>query len=170
MAGPPVRLSCGGSVLEVRLENELAILGDRRVPFRLLWRGQELDAIEIDGGVIALRAARERDVAFVWCAGEISEIRRVSGSAARVPELGGGLLAPMPGRVRRTLVAPGERVAKGQVVLILEAMKMEHAIRAPREGVVTSIAHGEGDLVEAGMPLAEITEPAVGRETGDGKP
>lgn len=157
MAGRPVRLSCGPNVLEVRLDNETAILGDRRVPFRLLWRDRELDAIEIGGSVIAVRVARERDVAFVWCAGKISEVRRASGSAARPAEPGGGLLAPMPGRVRRTLVVPGERVAKGQVVLILEAMKMEHAIRAPREGVVTRVAHREGDLVEAGMALVEIT-------------
>jgi len=156
MAGGPVKLSCGPSVLDVRFENETAILGDRRVPFRLLWRDRELDAIEIGAEVIAVRVARERDVAFVWCAGKVSEVRR-AGSAVRPAEPGGGLLAPMPGRVRRTLVAPGERVAKGQVVLILEAMKMEHAIRAPREGVVTRIAHGEGDLVEAGMALVEIT-------------
>ncbi len=62
----------------------------------------------------------------------------------------------MPGRVRRTLVRPGERVAQGQVVLILEAMKMEHAIRAPRDGVVARLAHAEGDLVEAGTELAAI--------------
>ncbi|HSS44102.1 MAG TPA: biotin/lipoyl-containing protein [Thermoanaerobaculia bacterium] len=151
-----MKLSCGPRVLEVRLENETAILGERRVRFRLLWRDRELDAIEIGGETLRVRVARQRDVAFVWCAGKVWEIRRVTSSTAR-PAEPGGLLAPMPGRVRRTLVAPGERVAKGQVVLILEAMKMEHAIRAPRDGVVSSIAHGEGDLVEAGTALAEIT-------------
>lgn len=156
MEAGPLKLSCGPRVLEVRFENETAILGERRVRFRLLWRDRELDAIEIGGETLRVRVARQRDVAFVWCAGKVWEIRRVTGSTAR-PAESGGLLAPMPGRVRRTLVAPGEHVAKGQVVLILEAMKMEHAIRAPREGVVRSIAHGEGDLVEAGTALAEIT-------------
>jgi 3-methylcrotonyl-CoA carboxylase alpha subunit len=63
----------------------------------------------------------------------------------------------MPGRVRKTLVRRGEAVAKGQVVLVLEAMKMEHAIRAPQDGVVTRLELHEGDLVEAGTVLAEIS-------------
>jgi biotin carboxyl carrier protein len=63
----------------------------------------------------------------------------------------------MPGRVRKTLVRPGERIAKGDVVLVLEAMKMEHAIRAPQNGIVTRVDHRDGDLVEAGAVLAEIT-------------
>jgi propionyl-CoA carboxylase alpha chain len=63
----------------------------------------------------------------------------------------------MPGRVRRISIPRGERVAKGDVVLVLEAMKMEHAIRAPRDGVVTRLDHREGDLVDAGAVLAEIS-------------
>ncbi len=158
-----MKLSCGQSVLEVRLEKEAAILGDRRLSFRPVWRDGELDAIQIAGEVFRVRVARERDVAFVWCAGRAAEFHRITGSVARAAEHAGGLLAPMPGRVRRTLVAAGEHVAKGQVVLILEAMKMEHAIRAPRDGVVAKVAHGEGDLVEAGMALVEITETGGGR-------
>jgi 3-methylcrotonyl-CoA carboxylase alpha subunit len=63
----------------------------------------------------------------------------------------------MPGRIRKTLVRRGDPVERGQVVLVLEAMKMEHAIRAPRDGIVTRLDHVEGDLVEAGTALAEIT-------------
>jgi 3-methylcrotonyl-CoA carboxylase alpha subunit len=62
----------------------------------------------------------------------------------------------MPGRIRRAFVAPGERVEKGQVLMVLEAMKMEHAIRAPREGVVSRLPHAEGELVEAGVVLVEM--------------
>jgi 3-methylcrotonyl-CoA carboxylase alpha subunit len=62
----------------------------------------------------------------------------------------------MPGRIRKTLVNAGDSVRLGQVVLVLEAMKMEHAIRAPRDGMVTRLDHAEGDLVEAGTVLAEI--------------
>ena len=67
----------------------------------------------------------------------------------------------MPGRVRKVLVAPCDRVEKGAVLLILEAMKMEHAIRAPREGWVRRIAFSEGDLVDAGVELVEIGEAAA---------
>jgi biotin carboxyl carrier protein len=63
----------------------------------------------------------------------------------------------MPGRVRRTFVLPGSRVARGEILLTLEAMKMEHSIRAPREGVLRKLHVREGDLVEAGVELAEIS-------------
>lgn len=62
----------------------------------------------------------------------------------------------MPGRIRRIFVQAGDRVEKGQVVLVIEAMKMEHAIRAPRDGIVTRLEHAEGDLVEAGTVLAYL--------------
>jgi len=92
----------------------------------------------------------------VWCAGAVHEFRRAAGRAASPGEASGGLLAPMPGRVRRVLLGAGERVGRGAVILILEAMKMEHAIRAPRDGTVARVHFAEGDLVEAGAVLAEI--------------
>src|SRR6185295_18978593 len=97
--------------------------------------------------------------ALVWCAGGAHEFRRAAGRAAARSAAGhdsGDLLAPMPGRVRRVVAAVGERVSKGDVLLILEAMKMEHAIRAPRDGVVARIFHGEGELVESGAILVEM--------------
>ena len=62
----------------------------------------------------------------------------------------------MPGLIRRVEVSAGSAVSRGQVLMVLEAMKMEHAIRAPRDGVISRIAYGEGDLVEAGTPLVEL--------------
>jgi 3-methylcrotonyl-CoA carboxylase alpha subunit len=47
-------------------------------------------------------------------------------------------------------------VARGDVILVLEAMKMEHSIRAPRDGVIRAVHVREGDLVDAGMELADI--------------
>ncbi|MEW9549174.1 biotin carboxylase N-terminal domain-containing protein [Nonomuraea sp. NPDC050783] len=70
----------------------------------------------------------------------------------------GSLLAPMPGGVLRVEVAPGDRVAKGQVVLVLEAMKMEHRITAPADGVVSGVHVETGRQVEAGAVLAIIQE------------
>ena len=61
----------------------------------------------------------------------------------------------MPGRVRRLLVEDGARVARGDVLLVLEAMKMEHAIRSPRDGTAR-LRVAEGDLVEAGIELATV--------------
>ncbi|MEU6726183.1 biotin carboxylase N-terminal domain-containing protein [Nonomuraea wenchangensis] len=70
----------------------------------------------------------------------------------------GSLLAPMPGSVLRVEVAPGDRVVKGQAVLVLEAMKMEHRITAPADGVVSGLHVEQGRQVEAGAVLAIIHE------------
>ena len=64
--------------------------------------------------------------------------------------------APMPGVVLKIFVAPGEEVAKGKPLLILEAMKMEHQITAPYDGVVRTIACKEGELVQPGIDLIEL--------------
>ena len=61
--------------------------------------------------------------------------------------------APMPGLVRAILTAPGRSVTTGERLAVLEAMKMEHALRAPRDGVVEAVLAEEGAQVEAGAPL-----------------
>ncbi len=66
------------------------------------------------------------------------------------------LTAPMPGTVLKVLVAPGDAVRAGATLLVLEAMKMEWPLRAPRDGVVTRLACREGDLVQPDMPLVEL--------------
>ncbi|MCF6475561.1 ATP-grasp domain-containing protein [Nonomuraea sp. MG754425] len=70
----------------------------------------------------------------------------------------GSLLAPMPGNVLRVEVRPGDRVVKGQAVLVLEAMKMEHRISAPADGVVAGVHVEKGRQVDAGAVLAIIQE------------
>jgi biotin carboxyl carrier protein len=70
----------------------------------------------------------------------------------------GSLHAPMPGRVLRIAVAEGETVAEGQPMLVMEAMKMEHTLRAPHTGVVAEVRCRVGDQVEAGETLLVISE------------
>jgi acetyl/propionyl-CoA carboxylase alpha subunit len=156
-----VRLESGDETREVRLSKDFASVDGARVGFREVRRDGELVALQVEENLLAVRVAREGNRIFVWCAGEVFEIRRESSRASRAMRAaagdhGTGLLAPMPGRIRKTPVQRGERVSKGDVVLVLEAMKMEHAIRAPRDGVVTRLDHREGDLVDAGAVLAEI--------------
>jgi biotin carboxyl carrier protein len=69
---------------------------------------------------------------------------------------GGGLESPMPGVVTRVLVAPGEAVKKGQSLLAIEAMKMEHLIRAPHDGRIKGIRARAGEMVSGGVPLVEM--------------
>ena len=68
----------------------------------------------------------------------------------------GSLLAPMPGQVVSLMVAEGDAVSEGDVLLVLEAMKMEHSIRAPQSGVVSAVNFAVGDRVEEGAVLAAI--------------
>ena len=68
----------------------------------------------------------------------------------------GSLLAPMPGTVVRIAVAPGEQVAAGAPVVVIEAMKMEHTIRSPDAGVVTHIGVGVGQAVDTGTQIARV--------------
>jgi acetyl/propionyl-CoA carboxylase alpha subunit len=72
----------------------------------------------------------------------------------------GSLLAPMPGTVVSVEVAPGDELRQGSAVVVLEAMKMEHTLHAPTDGVVEVVAVSVGQQVATGMTLAVITPPA----------
>lgn len=67
-----------------------------------------------------------------------------------------GLETPMPGRVIAVKASPGQRVARGEELVVVESMKMENAIRAPREGTVKSVAAKVGDMVSPGVVLVEM--------------
>lgn len=88
-------------------------------------------------------------------------LERESGARRGAGARGGhqaGLESPMPGVVTRVMVAAGDSVTKGQPLLALEAMKMEHLIRAPRDGRIRSIAASVGEMVNGGVPLVEMDE------------
>jgi len=73
-------------------------------------------------------------------------------------DAGASLTAPMPGTVVKVLVREGDEVDEGQVILVLEAMKMEQPVTAPHAGRVASLPHPEGALVPGGAVLAEIAQ------------
>jgi 3-methylcrotonyl-CoA carboxylase alpha subunit len=72
----------------------------------------------------------------------------------------GRLSAPMPGRIVHLHVKKGDRVKHGDTLLVLEAMKMEHSILAPRDGVVDAVDFAVGDLVEEGVELLALVAEA----------
>jgi acetyl/propionyl-CoA carboxylase alpha subunit len=99
---------------------------------------------------------------FVDSALGASDFRSVPRFAEPEAELAAGsLVAPMPGIVRQVLVAVGDFVARGDALLVLEAMKMETPIRAPHAGIVTEVRASVGQQVEAGALLAVIEEEAA---------
>ena len=75
---------------------------------------------------------------------------------ATAPAGGEKIAAPMPGTILSVNVAAGDAVKKGQVLMILEAMKMENEIMAPCDGTVTSVAAAKGAAVESGALLCTI--------------
>ena len=70
----------------------------------------------------------------------------------------GGCVAPMPGKVIELRVAEGEAVQAGQVLLIMEAMKMEHSVTAPQDGTVTQVTVAAGDQVDADALLIVVAD------------
>ena len=64
--------------------------------------------------------------------------------------------SPMPGNILNVLVAPGKTVKEGDILVILEAMKMENEIIAPRNGTITQVLVSKGTVVETGTPLVVI--------------
>lgn len=95
--------------------------------------------VSVDGQVFVL------DVS-----GEPASRTRARGAAQ------GSLTAPMPATVVKLLVAAGDTVAEGDTLMVLEAMKMELPIRAPRDGRIGAVHCRVGELVQPGVPLLEL--------------
>ena len=96
-----------------------------------------------------------------WVQGPAGDVALVA--VPRFPEaeretVAGGLAAPMPGTVLAVHVHPGDPVSTGQLLMIVEAMKMEHRITAPRPGVVGEVRAQRGDQVAAGDVMVVIEE------------
>ena len=118
-------------------------------------------------GRIDVRYGGRRQVVQVFRRGEVLHVFGTAG-AADITELdvlshsgegageGGGLTAPMPGKVVSIAVKAGDKVNKGQALAVMEAMKMEHTIAAPRDGVVGEVLYAPGDQVTEGAELLRL--------------
>lgn len=83
-------------------------------------------------------------------------LKEALGASGRSANSGASIRAPMPGRVVRVLVQPGDRLDVGTPAVIVEAMKMENELHADAAGTVASVRVAEGDTVDAGQILCEI--------------
>ncbi|ADV01507.1 acetyl-CoA carboxylase biotin carboxylase subunit [Alicycliphilus denitrificans] len=120
------------------------------------------------GGGMDLQYAGQRTQAVVHAQGETDHIFTPRG-ATRIEALdllahagesaseGGRLTAPMPGKVVSFAVQAGDKVAKGQALAVMEAMKMEHTIAAPADGVVAELLYAPGDQVTEGAELLRLS-------------
>jgi propionyl-CoA carboxylase alpha chain len=130
----------------------------------------QVDLLSATADRVDLRVDGVRRTVRVQAVGDTAYCDSVLGGStfverARLPEPGsdaapGSLLAPMPGTVVRVAAQVGQQVAEGAVVVVFEAMKMEHSVRAPVAGTVAELSVEVGDTVEAGATLAVIEEEA----------
>jgi 3-methylcrotonyl-CoA carboxylase alpha subunit len=128
--------------------------------------GQAIEVVSLGNGRYRIAEGTARRVAYAVTARDTwvfldGRTYVVPAAGAGLPrgsraEEGGVLTAPMPATVLAIHVAAGQRVKRDDVLILLEAMKMELPIRAPRDGLVTTIACRPGELVQPGVTLLEI--------------
>ena len=127
---------------------------------------QPLALSALPDGRIDVRYGSDRQVVQVYPLGEVQHVFGTRG-AAQITELdvlahaseggeSGRLTAPMPGKVVSIAVKAGDKVSKGQPLAVMEAMKMEHTIAAPQDGVVLELLYAPGDQVMDGAELLRL--------------
>ncbi len=149
--GSPVRVEAArdGSEIVVRVEGR-----EHRV--RIEPAGPSAFVLWTGARALLLHVAERGDRRFLHADGHTLECEVADPGRTRMPQGAGDLRAPMPGVVTRVTVREGEEVRPGQVLVVVEAMKMEHVVRAPRAGVVRSLHVREGEQVDGGALVAEI--------------
>jgi 3-methylcrotonyl-CoA carboxylase alpha subunit len=135
---PSGRMAVSGEITET--DKVSAILGGRRVAAAVIRQAGDMTVI-LAGRSTHLRLVDPLDAAVDAAVG------------------GGRMIAPMPGKVVKVHVTAGQTVRAGAPLMILEAMKMEHAIMAPADGRITAVHYATGDTVEEGAEML-ILEPA----------
>jgi len=135
------------------------LIGDSKEPrsARLISLDGDRFEIEVDGVRASGYAAQ---FANLWCvdipAGSVTFIEKSRFPEADSTDVEGGLTAPMPGKILALEVAAGDRVEAGQLLVLMEAMKMEHQIVATFDGSITEVRVAIGDQVDNGQLLVVI--------------
>ncbi len=113
--------------------------------------------LEIDGRKHKAVATKVGDVWWVHINGHTMQFEVIEPGASSADDEG-GLNAPMPGKILEVHVREGQNVKSGDLLMVMEAMKMEHKIVASNDGIVESIHFNEGDQVPQGAELLSLGE------------
>ncbi|NMZ70608.1 3-methylcrotonoyl-CoA carboxylase, alpha subunit [Pseudomonas peli] len=146
--------------LHLSCQNERQVVRLRHASASTLQLQGESLSVERDGLRQQHLAIRRGDSLYLHYAGELRSIKRVDPIAEveASHQHHGGLTAPMNGSIVRVLVEAGQQVEAGAALVVLEAMKMEHSIRAPHAGTVKALYCREGEMVSEGAVLVELEE------------
>ena len=154
----------GGAETEIDLTRDgdgwAVQVGDRSFRVDATDSGSGSLVLSIDGKRVRARVVADGSTRWVWIDGstwrlEIPDPRAGRHEAGDVDD-GAELNAPISGAVVAIEVAPGDPVAEGQVLVVVEAMKMEHRIRSPRAGIVGVVHCEVGAMVEQNMRLVDL--------------
>lgn len=131
-------------------ESHILHIGERALPCMLTAAGgRGAYLLDLGGARVPLRIALGEETTYVHLNGRSYTVGRVDPSqtlgAAGAGSRGDRLVAPMPGVVISIGVAPGDAVAEGQGLLVIESMKLETTLTAPRDGVVAEAPFAAGD-------------------------
>jgi len=163
------RVRIDGAVHEVALEatgDQVTLReGERTIAGRRAWQGARL-TLEVEGRTVEAHVVRgQRGGIELWLGGERYAVEEVRAGGDAAGAQGANdeteLLAPMPAKIVRVHVAAGDAVNDGQALVVLESMKMEMSVTAPRAGRVRRVGADvlPGAIVTAGTLLVEL-EPA----------
>jgi biotin carboxyl carrier protein len=135
-----------------------AVIGDRGLDLEIVRAGNGRLDLLVDGTQVRAFINSQGAKRWVTVNGRTYQLTKSSGTRRAGASAGAQntLLAPMPGQVRAVHVAIGDQVSTGQTLLLLEAMKMEIRVQAPRDGVVKRLTVAQGQTVEREQVLLEI--------------
>jgi 3-methylcrotonyl-CoA carboxylase alpha subunit len=130
-------------------------IGERRIVVAAEHGSDGVLAVVLDGVYRRMTVLGHGLEIAVYLDGESWRFAEVDPLAAHAREdpTAGRLTAPMPGRITQLIIGPGMDVRRGQPLMIIEAMKMEHTVTAPADGVVEAVRFAVGDQVEEGAEL-----------------
>jgi biotin carboxyl carrier protein len=151
-------IQTGARVVQARVDSDGTVTVDD-TRFEVTRSGPGLWAVRLGDRTWQVAVAGPPDRRWVAIAGQVAVVEvEKSGAPVRRPRSAGteGMVAPMPATVVAVNVEAGRAVSRGEVVLVLEAMKMELPVRATRDGVIKSVRCSPGELVQPGVPLVEF--------------
>ena len=112
--------------------------------------------VEVEDGKAMLLSEYEAIVPSAPAAAPVAAAPEAAAPAAAVTGAGESVNAPMPGTILKVNVTQGQAIQEGEVLCILEAMKMENEIMAPKSGTITQVVVTKGAKVDTGAPLVVI--------------
>ena len=147
-------------VVSVSVHEQHLSIGSDRIDYQIMpgAHGQDM-SVQLDGVMLQAKVARDASALYVMSGGHTEKFLDLTDDLSRFQDQSlslGGIIAPMPGQLIAVHVREGDSVQQGDVLAVLEAMKMEHTITAPKAGIVLEVFCGEGERVDEGVTLVAL--------------